>query len=111
MAIATDSRRGKPDRSRFMKTIKVLTSATLMALGLAAGLVAQQSLNGSEKPAAPASANGDSVKKDAPKAVSLYRPFEINHIRPADQRGVNVFEAPKEEQVRFNGFTLSFGGA
>ena len=37
--------------------------------------------------------------------------MEINHIRPADQRGVNVFEPPKEDQVPFTGFALSFGGA
>ena len=37
--------------------------------------------------------------------------MEINHIRPADQRGVNVFEATKAEQVPFGGFALSFGGA
>jgi hypothetical protein len=37
--------------------------------------------------------------------------MEINHIRPADMRGVNMFEAPKEDLVPFNGFALSFGGA
>src|SRR4051812_23800641 len=95
-----------------MKTITKLTSATIMVLGFAASVAAQQPSNCCDKTSGPTTTtNGDSVKKDAPKAVSLSRPFEINHIRPADQRGVNVFEAPKEEQVRFNGFTLSFGGA
>jgi CheY-like chemotaxis protein len=32
----------------------------------------------------------DTAKKDAPQKISLYRPLEINHIRPADQRGINV---------------------
>jgi hypothetical protein len=32
-------------------------------------------------------------------------------MRPADQRGLNVFETPKEDAVPFNGFVLSFGGA
>ena len=43
--------------------------------------------------------------------MSLYRPMEINHIRPADQRGVNVFESPEDDEVPFTGFALSFGGA
>ena len=37
--------------------------------------------------------------------------MEINHIRPADMRGLNVFESPKESEVPFTGFALSFGGA
>src|SRR5262249_23669599 len=40
-----------------------------------------------------------------------YRPKEINHLRPADSRGLNVFEPSKQDEVPFNGFTLSFGGA
>src|SRR3954465_7526234 len=47
----------------------------------------------------------------AKKTVSLYRPLEISHMRPADIRGLNVFESPKEDLVPFNGFVLSFGGA
>jgi len=52
----------------------------------------------------------DYAKKE-PQKVSLFRPQEINHIRPADQRGLNVFESPKESEVPFTGFALSFGGA
>jgi hypothetical protein len=60
-----------------------------------------------------AAATSDSTVKAAQKTTraALYRPFEINHIRAADQRGVNVFEAPKDDQVPFSGFALSFGGA
>ncbi|HWH53877.1 MAG TPA: hypothetical protein VN651_20150 [Gemmatimonadaceae bacterium] len=87
-----------------------MSVAILIASAFASGLAAQQPANAdSTKPAA---ASPDSVaKKPAPAAVSLYRPFEINHIRPADQRGINVYESPKEEQVPFTGFALSFGGA
>jgi len=94
-----------------MKPTTILTSATLLVLGLAAGAAAQQSQNGSEKPAPASSASGDSTKKAPAASVSLFRPIEIDHIRPADQRGLNVFEPPKEEQVRFDGFKLAFGGA
>jgi hypothetical protein len=91
-----------------MKTIAKLTS-TLLVLGLAASAAAQQPANCCDKPSAPSA--GDSAKKEGPKSVSLFRSLDINHIRPADQRGVNVFESPKEEQVRFDGFKLSLGGA
>jgi hypothetical protein len=90
-----------------MKSLAKLTS-TLLVLGFAASAAAQQPSNCCEKPAPPAA---DSAKKEAPKSVSLFRSLDINHIRPADQRGVNVFESPKEEQVRFDGFKLSLGGA
>ncbi|HWH50221.1 MAG TPA: hypothetical protein VN651_01660 [Gemmatimonadaceae bacterium] len=87
-----------------------MSVAIVIASVFASALAAQQPTNGdSTKPAA---ARPDSVaKKPAPAAVSLYRPFEINHIRPADQRGINVYESPKEDQVPFTGFALSFGGA
>lgn len=38
-------------------------------------------------------------------------PMEIQHMRSADQRGLNVFESPKEEGTPFTGFKLSWGGA
>ena len=38
-------------------------------------------------------------------------PMEIQHMRSADQRGLNVFESPKEDGAPFNGFKLSWGGA
>lgn len=51
------------------------------------------------------------TRKAAPTKVSLYRPLDIDHLRPADQRGVNMFETPKADLVPFTGFTLSIGGA
>ena len=38
-------------------------------------------------------------------------PVEIQHMRAPDQRGLNVFESPKEETVPFTGFKLNWGGA
>ncbi|MGH7620772.1 MAG: hypothetical protein ACREMU_00365, partial [Gemmatimonadaceae bacterium] len=87
-----------------------ISVAILIASAFASGLGAQQPANGDSTKAA--ATGPDSVaKKPAPQSVSLYRPFEINHIRPADQRGINVYESPKEDQVPFTGFALSFGGA
>ena len=39
------------------------------------------------------------------------RPIVIQHFRPQDQRGVNVFESPKEPGVEYKGFRLDFGAA
>jgi len=36
---------------------------------------------------------------------------QIQHIRYADQRGVNVFESPKEAGADFTGLKISWGGA
>ena len=53
----------------------------------------------------------DSASPQKKNTVSLYRPMDIQHIRPADKRGINMFETPKNDDVPFTGFTLSFGGA
>jgi hypothetical protein len=52
------------------------------------------------------------TKKSTPKAVRYYTPaIEIQHMRPLDQRGLNVFESPKEPGAKYDGFKLSWGGA
>ena len=38
-------------------------------------------------------------------------PIEIQHYRPQDRRGLNVFESPKEEGAAYTGFKLSWGAA
>jgi hypothetical protein len=95
-----------------MRNIAKLGAANLLVAAFAVAAAAQQPANGTEKSVKPAGApTADTTKKEAPTKVSLYRPLEINHFRPADQRGVNMFETPKEDIVPFDGFVLSFGGA
>ena len=85
-----------------MRNITRFGLAALLVTSVA-GLASAQNRDGANKPSigptpsAPAAATTDSTDKAAKKTTraSLYRPFEINHIRPADQRGVNVFEAPE----------------
>jgi hypothetical protein len=38
-------------------------------------------------------------------------PIEIQYYRPQDQRGLNVFESPKQEGTAYTGFKLSWGAA
>jgi hypothetical protein len=92
-----------------MRTTMKFGFAAMLACSFA-GVVAAQAPSDNTK-GVKASVASDSTKKEDPKKISLYRPQEINHIRPADQRGVNQFEATKEDVVPFNGFALSFGGA
>ncbi|MFL5519343.1 MAG: hypothetical protein ACJ8B6_00280 [Gemmatimonadales bacterium] len=61
---------------------------------------------------APAPTDTQPAKKSTPKAVRYYTPaIEIQHLRPLDQRGLNVFESPKEAGAKYEGFKLSWGGA
>ena len=89
---------------------KLGATATLLFAAFATGAAQQPTLASAERRSEPA-ATDSAKKKEEPKKASLYRPLEINHFRPADQRGVNMFETPKEDLVPFNGFVLSFGGA
>ena len=62
----------------------------------------------------PAAAQPDTqpAKKSTPKVVRYYTPaIEIQHMRPLDQRGLNVFESPKEAGAKYDGFKVSWGGA
>ncbi|HEX7088919.1 MAG TPA: hypothetical protein VF192_02215 [Longimicrobiales bacterium] len=43
--------------------------------------------------------------------AALAPAIAIQHIRPADQRGINVFEPPKDDATPFQGFRIDFGGA
>ena len=90
-----------------MKTITRFGVAAALLCSLAGVGSAQASDGNGKATGSPAADSG--TKK--PQGVSLFRPQEINHIRPADMRGVNVYESPKTDEVPFNGFALSFGGA
>jgi hypothetical protein len=94
-----------------MNSIRRFGLAATVAAAFAGPASAQQPGNGGDKPATTAPTADSTAKKAAPVTVSLFRAPTINHIRPADQRGVNMFEPPKENLVPFTGFALSFGGA
>src|SRR3954468_12947908 len=69
--------------------------------------------------ALPESTTIDTVKKIAgvkePKKVSAFMAMapkiEVQNYRPEDKRGINVFEAPKDESVAYDGFKLQWGAA
>jgi hypothetical protein len=64
----------------------------------------------------PDSATMDTVKKIASiKGTSSFLStapgIEMQNYRPEDKRGINVFEAPKDESVAYQGFKLQWGAA
>ncbi len=97
-----------------MKSLFRLSVATLLAAAVAVSVSAQSNApsDSAGRPGkATSRAASDSSPAAAPQKISLFRPIEISHVRPADQRGVNVFESPKSDSVPFTGFALSIGGA
>jgi hypothetical protein len=48
-------------------------------------------------------------QKRMPRYIAA--PIEIQHMRASDQRGLNVFESPKEAGAAYTGFKLAIGGA
>ena len=96
-----------------MKIVTQVGLAATFAALLAGAATAQQNDTTSKSTSgtpATGKTSADTAKAET-KKVSLFRTSEINHLRPADQRGVNMFEAPKEDEVPFTGFALAFGGA
>jgi hypothetical protein len=93
-----------------MRTITRFGLSALLLATVAGVAAAQQNDTGKTVSPTGAAATRSDTAKAAP-TVSLFRPLEINHLRPADQRGVNMFEPPKESEVPFSGFALSLGGA
>ena len=66
--------------------------------------------------ALPDSALADTLKKIAgmktmSRFLSTAPAVEMQNYRPEDKRGINVFEAPKDESVPYAGFKLQWGGA
>src|SRR5678815_5676674 len=106
-----------PEITTMRLTTHVLAlSATLIA---AAPVMAQANPNGTSpdtisRPAVAKSdtpAKPDSAAPATATAASLVPATVIQHIRKMDQRGINVFEAPKIDPTPFTGFSLSWGAA
>ncbi len=47
----------------------------------------------------------------APKSFGWASKIELQNFRPLDQRGINIFETPKDDTVEYTGFKLSWGAA
>ncbi|HEU4996150.1 MAG TPA: hypothetical protein VFT29_15140 [Gemmatimonadaceae bacterium] len=96
-----------------MKTIRFLTAALAIPFAIASAqtqLASASTSSGSPND----SAAKDTTKKDSTSliaAISVLKPILIQHYRPADQRGLNVFEPPKTDVVAYTGFKFDIGAA
>ena len=86
-----------------------------LAFPFLAGMATAQQVSDTNPKTEGARLQSDSAKADSTKNVvskiSQLPTIEIQHIRPADQRGLNVFEPPKYDAVPYTGFKLSWGAA
>ena len=113
-----------------MKRYTFAVAAAVATLAVAPRLVAQQAARMTVPVAVdtarileemgvtlPDSTPVDTLKKIAglktrvTKFMSTAPAVEMQNYRPEDKRGVNVFEAPKDESVPYTGFKLQWGGA
>lgn len=85
-----------------MKVIQSGLAGATFALLVALPLRAQQS----GTPTAPAA---DTTT--AAESASVLPPQLIQHLRPRDMRGIDVFEPPKSDTVPFTGFRIGWGAA
>ena len=86
-------------------SIRLVTAALAIPFAVAAAQQQVATVNST-------SAKESAVTKDSTSAaakVSTLKPIIIQHIRPADMRGINVFEAPKDAGVGYTGFKLDWG--
>src|ERR1044071_2345594 len=91
-----------------MKRNTTLFAATLAFFAMP--LLAQNPpANDSTDKGTTAAAPKDSAAK--PAAVLSSPKIEIQHMRALDQRGINVFETPKQDDVAYEGFKLAWGAA
>jgi hypothetical protein len=87
-------------------TLKYLTAALAMPFAFASAQERVASLTAVTK---------DSSPKDTSSAVatkaSQFKAIVIQNFKPQDTRGINVFEAPKDNSIPFTGFKLDWGAA
>ena len=62
-------------------------------------------------PKAPAKLDPTIINPQAAKRAATQQPIVVQHIRPIDQRGINVFESPKTDATPYTGFVLQWGAA
>jgi hypothetical protein len=92
-----------------MKLALAALTIPLFALPIMAQQVADSSPR-IETAKAKDSTKTDSTKNIASKISSLPT-IEMQHFRPADRRGLNVFEPPKNDGIPYTGFKLGWGAA
>jgi hypothetical protein len=91
------------------------THTRLMLPALVAAFVAipaaAQDVSGGGAADTPAATAADSGKAGTAASLGTAQTISIQNFRPIDRRGLNVFEAPKNDGVPYEGFKLMLGAA
>ena len=97
-----------------MKPCLFNTIALATTLAIAPTLRAQDALPaiGAGAAATASATRAQQARQADSSVITTNVPFlEIQHMRPRDQRGINVFEPPKEDTVPFTNFKIGLGAA
>ncbi len=93
-----------------MKSTLHIATALSVLLVIGAPAAAQQPTTPPETPTETAPADAPKVTTAAPDWLKE-RPISMQHLRPLDRRGINMFETPKEPGVEYTGFKMDWGAA
>src|SRR4051812_47496701 len=80
-------------------------------IGIAAPAAAQQPAPSENGPANTTAAPETTKVAASSAGALLLQPLTIQHFRPADARGLYMFEAPKNDNIPYTGFRLAWGAA
>lgn len=91
-----------------------MRSPTSLLVLLAASLVATAPVTAQQESpdkTQDSGATANTAGPTAPAKAPTQPPIEVQHLRPVDQRGLNIFEPPKNDAVPYGGFKLAWGAA
>ena len=101
-------------KSRVTNLIAVAMIAAVPAFALAQGTEARLAENTPKVDTQAATVDTSKVKvekKGISKFFATSPSVDIQHFRPTDMRGLNVFETPKTDATPYTGFKLNWGAA
>jgi hypothetical protein len=104
-----------PHEDHMKTTIRLSLLALAMPFAIAAAQAPANPDHSCCKTKADSAAHMQHMKTDSASGAvavwSMMPKIVMQNFRPADQRGVNMFESPKESGVPFTGFQISWGAA
>jgi hypothetical protein len=92
-----------------MRTTKSLFA--LLAMALLSAPAMAQSGGGDTNTNGTAASDTVEKAKSLKSVLSTQKKIEVQNYRPVDQRGINMFEAPKHDGVPYKGFALMWGAS
>ena len=88
--------------------------SALLALALLSAPAVAQSGGGDANSSGASQAQASDTVEKAPSVksvLSTQKKIEVQNYRPVDQRGINMFEAPKDDGTPYRGFALMWGAS